>query len=79
MKEREAIAPSFIVNTSLTRRPIRLRAFKLSSDALWDTANTGAREHSRKADWMCGKFMTLTRRKRHNRFPAELLSRVVAL
>jgi len=28
-----------------------------------------AYEHSRKADWMFVKFMTLTRRKRHNRFP----------
>jgi len=29
------------------------------------------REHSRKADWMFVKFMTLTRRKRHNRFPPD--------
>lgn len=31
-----------------------------------------AREHSRKADWMFVKFMTLTRRKRHNRFPPAI-------
>lgn len=29
------------------------------------------REHSRKADWMFVKFMMLTRRKRHNRFPPD--------
>jgi len=40
----------------------------LSHQAMhYETGKAG--EHSRKADWMFVKFMTLTRRKRHNRFP----------
>lgn len=46
-KDIQPVVPSFIVNTSLTRGPIRLRAFKPSSDALRGRQSARALKKSR--------------------------------